>query len=176
MALKAAKVGGLTVPDSTIKRVIRWLDIATVEDTGEVAYAIEDNNPNKKFPGGGGSITMRSAGALCHLFFGKDRKDPTLLKSGNVFLGSTPAWGAANTLYYWYYATLVNFQLGDRYWKGWNRPMKNALLPSQIRDGHADGSWPAIGTHCDNWSRPGQTALSVLCLEVYYRYLPLYIR
>ena len=108
-----------------------------------------------------------------------------MLKSGDEFLKSLPVWqGEENNgkvpgvdLYYWYYATLVNFQLGDRYWSGWNVAMKNALLPNQVRGRiHADGSWPPVDLYSKDWSRPGMTALCVLSLEVYYRYLPVYMK
>lgn len=39
---------------------------------------------------------------------------------------------------------------------------------------HMDGSWDPVGDYSTEWGRVGQTALSCLCLEVYYRYLPMY--
>ena len=119
---------------------------------------------------------------LCHLFFGKDRNDPIMQMSGDVFLAQLPTWaGGGNAdkvgsvdLYYWYYATLVNFQLGGKYWKGWNEAMKTALLTNQLKGKiHADGSWPPVDKYSNRWSRPGITALCVLSLEVCYRYAPL---
>ncbi len=187
MALKSAKVGGLNVPKETIYRVIRWLDIATEESSGDVCYEITGDNPNAKYKGGGGSIRMRAAGMLCHLLFGKDRRDPIMKMSGDVFLKHLPQWeNASNTdkyadsvngadLYYWYYTTLVNFQLGGKYWKAWNTAIKDALLTNQLKGKiHADGSWPPVDQYSDKWSRPGMTALCVLSLEVYYRYTPLH--
>jgi hypothetical protein len=42
---------------------------------------------------------------------------------------------------------------------------------------HQKGSWDPQGDfYGDSWGRVGQTALSVLTLEVYYRHLPLYTR
>ncbi len=77
-------------------------------------------------------------------------------------------------VYYWYYGTLCAFQMGGEVWKEWNEAMKSTLLDAQRDDGDFDGSWDpkdALGGH---WGRVGQTAISVLCLEVYYRYLPMY--
>lgn len=180
MALKSAYVCKLKMPEDTMKRVVRWLDIATNEETGAVAYAINGNDPEANFPGGGGSIRMRAAGMLCHLFFGADRKAPMMVKSGDAFLKRLPVWqGAENNgkvpgvdLYYWYYASLVSFQLPKKHWDTWNVAMKKALLGGQVTDerSHAFGSWPPVDVYSDHWSRPGATALSVLCLEVYYRY------
>ena len=66
------------------------------------------------------------------------------------------------------------FQMGGEHWKAWNEAMKPALLETQSKGGPEDGSWdPAKAAGCDN-GRVMSTALSILCLEVYYRYLPIY--
>ena len=82
-------------------------------------------------------------------------------------------WVPPNHMYFGYYATLVMFQKGGEHWKEWNEAMKAQLLPTQCKGGANDGSWnpddnPDIG------SRVMTTALCCMCLEVYYRYLPLY--
>lgn len=78
-------------------------------------------------------------------------------------------------LYYVYYGTLVTFQMGGEMWAKWNEAMQQALLPHQIKDGGAnDGSWNPEGQFAPVWGRVGQTAMALLCLEVYYRYLPMY--
>jgi len=53
---------------------------------------------------------------------------------------------------------------GGRYGFRWGGGRKNA-----------DGSWPPVDYWCTRWSRPGMTALCALCLEVYYRYMPIYM-
>jgi len=77
--------------------------------------------------------------------------------------------------YFWYYGTLALYQHQGPAWKAWNRAVREILLPMQERKGPCDGSWPPKG----QWATGGrvvQTALATLCLEVYYRYLPLYTR
>jgi hypothetical protein len=67
------------------------------------------------------------------------------------------------------------FQLGGQYWKTWNEALQKTLLPRQQPTGPWAGSWDP-DTRWDNYGgRVYATALSALCLEVYYRYLPLYI-
>jgi hypothetical protein len=39
-----------------------------------------------------------------------------------------------------------------------------------VRQGDDAGSWEPKGPYSNEWGRVGQTALSALCLEVYYRY------
>jgi hypothetical protein len=77
--------------------------------------------------------------------------------------------------YFWYYGTLAMFRAGGGAWSTWNEAMKKTLLPAQT----ADGSWTPIDVYA-RYARDGAndksytTALSVLSLEVYYRYyLPL---
>ena len=82
--------------------------------------------------------------------------------------------GGGVDLYYWYYGTLCVFQQGGDLWKRWNEAMKKALVDNQRKGGDEDGSWDPVGSYSDNWGRVGQTALACLCLEVYYRYLPMY--
>jgi len=86
-----------------------------------------------------------------------------------------PPEAAANIdLYYTYYGTLCAFQQGGDNWKRWNEAMKKALLPRQCKDGDDTGSWaPETGGFSKCWGRVGETAISTLCLEVYYRYLQL---
>ena len=69
-------------------------------------------------------------------------------------------------LYGWYYKTLVLFQVGGDNWKEWNEKLKEAVLLRQ----DADGSFKPLGEGSKRWGRVGQTALNVLCMEVYYRY------
>jgi len=74
-------------------------------------------------------------------------------------------------MYYWYYGSYAMFQMGgNRYWEPWNKAMKAAVVDSQVRDGHAKGSWDPIGPWGGVGGRVYATALMTLCLQVYYRY------
>ena len=48
------------------------------------------------------------------------------------------------------------------------------LINTQIRDGHATGSWDVADRHGYVGGRVYMTTLALLTLEVYYRHLPLY--
>ena len=76
--------------------------------------------------------------------------------------------------YYWYYGTLAMFQIGGDEWKQWNETLKNVLVPNQSKAGPEDGSWDPRDVSDWAGGRAYTTALGALCLEVYYRYLPLY--
>ena len=77
-------------------------------------------------------------------------------------------------MYYTYYGTLDMFQIGGDLWTQWNTALKAMLLPNQRRDGDLDGSWDPLTKYEKQAGRAYTTALGVLCLEVYYRYLPMY--
>jgi hypothetical protein len=67
---------------------------------------------------------------------------------------------------------------GDR-WDRWNVKIREGLIGLQVKDDTcAKGSWDPFNPQPDRWARRAGrlylTALSILTLEVYYRYLPLY--
>jgi hypothetical protein len=83
-----------------------------------------------------------------------------------------PKDGQAN-LYYWYYATLSLFQLQGDDWQSWNAALQEQLLRRQRTDGNLAGSWDADTVWGGYGGRVYTTALAAMCLEVYYRYLPI---
>ena len=79
-------------------------------------------------------------------------------------------------MYYNYYATQVLHHWGGPEWDRWNSVMREHLIRTQIRDGHATGSWDIADRHGYVGGRVYMTTLALLTLEVYYRHLPLYQR
>jgi hypothetical protein len=62
---------------------------------------------------------------------------------------------------------------GD-HWDQWNAALKETLIGAQVSEGENSGSWDPDRTWGRHGGRIYSTALAALCLEVYYRYLPLY--
>ena len=171
MALKSAKVAGLHVDPAAFEGAIKYIDQL------EVKNAAPDSGygPASRFlyclPNTTVSKHRDSAiGVLCRQFLGWKKED--LQSSVELYIqdGGTPNVGKTD-LYYWYYGALSTFQQGGDIWKRWNEDMKTALLPTQCKGGDDDGSFSPAGEFSDNWGRVGQTALSALCMEVYYRYM-----
>ncbi len=88
--------------------------------------------------------------------------------------------------YYSYYGTLAMFNQGGDGWDEWNDHLRAALLTAQDRSvdardrrRHSYGSFPAFGRRWGRWGRVGgrvySTALGVLMLESYYRYVPAFL-
>jgi len=99
-----------------------------------------------------------------------------------MILKNLPGQSEEN-LYYWYYATLAMYQLrGDGElnsqsqlaWNQWNDPLKQQLCSTQVPRGQEEGSWNPSCLWGGYGGRVYSTAVACMCLEVYYRYLPMY--
>ncbi|HEV8003308.1 MAG TPA: prenyltransferase/squalene oxidase repeat-containing protein [Planctomycetaceae bacterium] len=161
MALKSAKSSGLKVPSYTLAGATKFLD--SVQTAGGSRYGYDRS---------GGNPPMTAIGLLCRMYLGW-KQNAVPLKRGVQYLSSTgPSPG---DIYYDYYATQVLHHWGGPEWRKWNEVLRDHLIESQVKEGDAAGSWKPTG---DRGAAAGgrlyQTCLSVMTLEVYYRYLPLY--
>jgi len=122
------------------------------------------------------TTTMTSVGMLCRQFMGAQQNDPMLVGGAQHLMENLPSWRGNDDVnfYYWYYGTLVMFQMGGDFWKAWNNSLRDMLIQHQRRGGDEDGSWDPLGLWCASGGRVYSTAVGALCLEVYYRYLPVY--
>jgi hypothetical protein len=123
--------------------------------------------------------TRTAIGMLCRQYMGIDPKDPGILEGKRSLMENLPDNNLARDTYYWYYATQVMHNFIDTDWDAWNRKMRRALIETQVKtDNCAMGSWDPERPTSDKWGPQGgrlmTTSLSALCLEVYYRYLPLF--
>jgi hypothetical protein len=176
MQLKSAKIAGLRVDGKGFQGAIAWLDKVTdmpaagggdKYNCGKARYRPESNP----------TASMTSVAMLGRQFMGWKRTDPLLVGGANYLVEHLPKWGQGGWMfYYWYYGTLVMFQMGGDWWKQWNASMRDMLISKQINapgNIRLDGSWEPIQDG-QRGGRAYSTAMACLCLEVYYRYLPLY--
>jgi hypothetical protein len=117
---------------------------------------------------------MTAEALVCRQFLGVSHDLTTAHEAGNFVLTELPGQRDDN-VYYWYYGTLGMFQLQGEHWKRWNKSLQESLLHTQRGDGDARGSWDPDKVWGAYGGRVYSTALSTLCLEVYYRFLPLYV-
>ena len=177
MALKSSKVAGLHVDPAAFEGAIKFLDFVQQKIDNPPAGVETGYGPVVAYgytgPGNGGRLC--AIGNLARQFLGWKKED--LQGSVEYFVkahGLPKPDAAGLDLYYTYYGTLCTFQQGGDTWKNWNEAMKAALLPRQCKGGDDAGSWnPDTAAFSKNWGRVGETAISCLCLEVYYRYLRL---
>lgn len=164
LAIRSADRAGLHVPQSTWVRAEKWLTlVSSGPQQGLASYR----------PGDPPSEAMTAEALVCRQIFGARASDPTLQEAADYLLHRLPATDDYH-LYYWYYGTLAMFQLGGTHWDRWNQSLSAVLLDTQRKSGHAKGSWDPQRPFGIDGGRVFTTACSALCLEVYYRYIPLY--
>ncbi|MBE7464971.1 MAG: terpene cyclase/mutase family protein [Planctomycetes bacterium] len=170
MQLKAAKVAGLRVDGESIRGAERFLEHAQCRGDSPDGY---DAHRYGYRDGTTRGVRQTAIGCLSRIFLGEQPKKVRAGIHWFVNLGGVPEWrndGSTVDLYHWYYGTLCVFQYGGDLWKSWNQALITSLCVRQKTAGPDLGSWDPIGAFSSSWGRVGQTALSCLCLEVYYRY------
>jgi hypothetical protein len=165
MALKSAELAGIDVPVSARNGAIRYLN--------SVAYG-QFGGLSSYRPGERVSRAMTAEALACRQFLGMSLDHPAGREAGDYLMGGLPGDGEAN-FYYWYYGTLCMYQLQGTHWDRWNEALQSALVSSQRKSGPQAGSWDPNTVWGGYGGRVYTTALGSLCLEVYYRFLPLYL-
>ncbi len=160
MGLKSGQLAGYEIPQGTIYLVRRFLD--TVEADSGAQYGYMTPDPRK---------TTTAIGLLMRMYIGWGRDNPAL-RRGVLYLDE---WGPSqDKMYYNYYATQVMRHGEGPAWERWNARMRDHLIETQADGGHEAGSWHFANVHGDKGGRLYNTAMAVMTLEVYYRYMPLY--
>ncbi len=127
---------------------------------------------------------MTALGLMCYILMDRRRSHPFCIGAANTLLKNIPEYdersnkikyvaGAEYPIYYWYYGSLAMYQMGGTFWRKWSRPLLTEGIPNtQVKGDVCErGSWG-----CDNLDSIGgrvyTTAMAVLTLETFYRYLP----
>ena len=165
MALKAAKTAKINFPPSTFRGAELFLNSTSAE--GGSRYVYESNPSSTPSP------SMTAAGLLCRMYMGWDRNNKALEQGVKYLASLKPSY---KNMYFNYYATQVMYHWGGDEWNAWNTDMRDLLVRTQVTTNlqHAKGSWEQSDVHGDAGGRLYMTCLSLMTLEVYYRYLPLY--
>ncbi|MGD9719763.1 MAG: hypothetical protein AB7O59_00930 [Pirellulales bacterium] len=166
MALKSGQLAGLDIPDGTRSGIERFLkSVALGRSSGLACY--QSIKPVA-------TRSMTAEALVCRQFLGLVDKPAALTEASTFLLEEAPGAGTTN-YYYWYYGTLALFQTQGDAWQRWNNAMQKTLISSQRTDGALAGSWDPDPVWGGCGGRAYSTALGTLCLEVYYRFLPLYV-
>lgn len=168
LALKSAQIAEIPVPVQTLAWTREWLDkVREGEQGGLYAYK----------PGHAVTPVMTAEGWFCQLFMGERERTRGQAESVACVMKAPPAWDPEHRsvhLYYWYYATLSLYLSGAREFEPWNAALTRAILDGRRKAGPAAGSWDPVCQLGPRGGRIYSTATAALCLEVYYRFLPLY--
>ena len=164
MALKSAEIAGVNIPRSAKAEVVAFLKARSLGTYGGLAGYREELPP---------SPSMTAEAMFCKQMLGMRRDNAAAREAAEYLLARLPTRESFNE-YYWYYGTLAMYQFGGDGWNSWNAAIRDLLISEQRTDGEYAGSWDPIGPWAQYGGRIYSTALSTLCLEVYYRFLPLY--
>ena len=163
MALKSSQLGGLEIPRISVQRMHKFIEACSSGRYGGLAAYR---------PGQAASPTMTAEALACRYFLGQLVTDPTADEAAQFIVRQLPGDGEID-YYLWYYATLSLYQHGGKHWELWNRSIQRQLTRTQLTSGQNAGSWDPNGKWCGYGGRVFSTSLATMCLEVYYRYLPL---
>ena len=169
-ALKAAHLSGLKIPDvekALDRAMINFQRVQT--DKGGYGYRKAENR-----------WSLTGVGILSELFWHGTR-DAQCRKGVEFILAGLDEFPVRYQhekadLYAWYYHTQAMLMFGNSSWRKWEGLFSREVVKSQS----SDGSWPVManpahGNLQKESSTTGatyRTALCVLMLESYYRYLP----
>jgi hypothetical protein len=170
MALKSANIAGIQTPDATYKGMVKFLKERSLNPAG----AVDEYGGLASYrPGEPATPSMTAEALFCKQMYGLRRTNRTSEEAVNFLLKSLPRQSQPND-YYWYYGTLALFQHGEEPWNEWNKALRETLIASQRTSGPLAGSWDPHDPWGGIGGRVYSTALATMCLEVYYRFLPLY--
>jgi hypothetical protein len=164
LALASARQAGFDVPESCWVKAQTWLPQVSSGAAGGLACYQPGKQP---------SPAMTAEALVCRQLFGLSRSSETSAEAAIEILKHAPSAREMN-LYFWYYGSLAMFHVGGPRWERWNEALQQALLAKQRRTGHLKGSWDPVHPWGVDGGRVFSTAASALCLEVYYRHLPIY--
>ena len=164
MALQSAVAAQLDVPAETVQRAEHFLDVVAFQ--GKSRYSYQPHH----FP----TAAMTAEALLCRMYAGWRPNHAGVRHGVRWLLRHHPPTRDEFNIYYFYYATQVLHHFGGPEWDTWNRQVRTLLIETQEKEGHAAGSWPAVGPHSHNGGRLYVTSLAICTLEVYYRHTPIF--
>ncbi len=195
MALKSGETAGIAIPGRTSLDILSHFSAAT-DLSGRVFYADRGTgvkNGVARQPAMRYGPAMTAVGMLSRQLLGYRSDARSISDQAGRLMTDLPDFdrlrggdpSGLHGYYYWYHGTMAMFLRGGSDWPRWNAALLDNLLPLQDRSSrggggnrHTYGSWPALGPGWGKWGRTGSrvysTAMGVLTLETYYRYLPSY--
>ncbi len=160
MALKSARLAGLEVPSPVIELVKAFLDSVQLADGALYGYQEAEK-----------AAGPTAVALLCRMLLGWTQKDDRLRRGVDflIVVGPSPS-----DMYFNYYSAMVLNHHDGPQWPAWNVKLRDYLVETQAQQGHQRGSWFFHDKHGDLAGRLYNTAMCIMTLEVYYRYMPLY--
>ena len=168
MAFKSGQMSYLSRPDSVYPKAAKFLDsVQKTKGYGATYIYMPDHEI-------GDPAATTSIALLCRTYMGWTQDK---LRSGVSYCGNKGP--LPNNVYFNYYATMFMFQNDGpkgAAWRKWNEVMREQLIRTQEPKGgiHRVGSWYFSGDNSHGEGKAGgrvyHTAMSIMTLQVYYRY------
>ena len=175
------------LPNQSKQLMQMFLDSVSTGRHG--GLAVYRPRPGQLAPPEQATPAMTAEALASRLLLGFPLAPPAAEEGQRLLLKNLPGRSEEN-LYYWYYATLAMYQMRgdvetastiihgnrsmDDAWKQWNESLKQQLCSTQVPRGQFEGSWNPTCIWGGYGGRVYSTAVACMCLEVYYRYLPMY--
>ena len=160
MALKSCELSGVRSGELTYQQASDFLD-SLQSTSGCFGYQAPAETP-----------TTTAVGVLSKMYLGAHARNHALEQGTRFVADQGPS---KNDVYFNYYATQLLHHRRDEAWPKWNEEMRDYLVAKQDSSNtHQAGSWHFQDRHGNVGGRLYTTAMAVMILEVYYRYLPLY--
>ena len=162
VALRAAKNGGLKVPQKTIDNAVGYVRKCYVKADGGFAY-----QPGKD------SGFARTAAAIYSLQVCGEYDDP-MVRTGSEYLFEKFDDSQRYFTYGNFYAAPAQYMIGGETWVKWYAKIKTKLLKEAEPVTGGKYSWPSghNGSPGPHWT----TAVNTMILAMPYNYVPLYQR
>jgi hypothetical protein len=162
VALRAAKNGGLKVPQKTIDDAVNYVRSCYVAADGGFSY-----QPGKD------SGFARTAAAIYSLQVCGEYDDPKV-KTGSKYLFEKFEKNQRYFTYGNFYAAPAQYMIGGKTWENWYAKVKTHLLEQAKPLGDGKYFWPSghNGSPGPHWT----TAVNTMILAMPYHYIPLYQR
>ena len=161
-ALKAAALTGISIDglDASMDKAAAYTKRCQ-DATGKFAYK----------EGSGGKPSLTGTGVLCLQIWKNASSKEAQLGLDWIIANQKQEWKQVD-VYEWYYHAQACFQAtgvsgGSKYWRAWNKNFQQIVCGAQASDGH----WPH-GKHFHGDTDIYRTTMTILMLEVYYRYMP----
>ena len=159
VALRAAKSGGLKVPQATIDDAVTYVRSCYSGKKGGFSYQ----------PGSGAGFA-RTAAAIYSLQVCGHYEDP-LVKAGSKYLfdnfGEQQRWFTYGN----FYAAPAQYMIGGETWRRWYDMIRGVILSKVHNDGDA-----SLWFENTSVGPTYETAINVMILAMPYQYIPLYQR
>jgi hypothetical protein len=165
LALHSGRLSGIEIPAPTMQGIDTFLQSVQRGNYGGLASYRYDSPASRP---------MTAEALAVRWMLQRPLSQAAMQEAEQAMLGELPGSTKIDNYYYWYYAALALHGLDASIWPRWNEAMKDRLQRTQILDrSKNDGSWPTGELWGGYGGQVYTTSMASLCLEVYYRHLPM---